>query len=91
MRMTAGLALQGTGEIVGVVRQVDVDENNPGVVLVGENERTSRAAHRADSFVSFLSQHARQVSADQAVGDHDQDARAQFSRHVTLLALMWVR
>ena len=78
----ARLAVQSARKIVGVFRKTEIHEDDSGGVIVIGNQCSSRAAYCADVFVPLLRQHARELSAYQAVLDRDQNSRVQAGRRV---------
>ena len=63
----------------------EIQEDDSGTVLMLENQRPCRVAHGADFFISLLRQHSGETSADQAIGDRDEDTRASPARRVASL------
>jgi hypothetical protein len=76
MGLVTSLMLQNAREIVGIIRQFEIEKDDARVVLVRKHERAGCAANSANACVSSRRQHARETSANQAVGDHDQNAGA---------------
>lgn len=84
MRVVTGLVLQDAREIVGIVRQFEIEEDDARVVLVREDECARCATYGTNALVTLLRQHACETSANQTIGDYDQDAFALFGGQVGL-------